>query len=62
MEGPRQLMSKDSEQGVEGAMLRGVPRSIVMGWGDRSARAELSNGVEVADDMDETETRPSDME
>lgn len=55
-------MSKDSEQGVEGAMLRGVPRSIVMGWGDRSARAELSNGVEVADDMDETETRPSDME
>jgi len=55
-------MSKDSEQGVVGGMLRGVPRSWLMGNGERMARVEASDGVEAADERPEAEARPSDRD
>lgn len=62
MGGPRQLTSKESEMGVVGGILSGVPRSWLMGKGDRMARVEASDGVEAADERPEAEARPSDNE
>jgi hypothetical protein len=47
--------------GVVGGMLIGVPRSWLMGNGERMERVDVSNGVEAADEIPEAETgRPSD--
>lgn len=56
------MTSKLSEMGVVGGMLSGVPRSWLMGKGDRMARVEASDGVEAADERPDAEARPSDKE
>lgn len=56
------MTSKLSEIGVVGGMLSGVPRSWLIGKGERIARVEASDGVEDAEERPDAEARPSERD